>query len=248
VFRLREDDAVGDALVLVTTIDLQPRFPNGVAFPLCLLHLALTSTGELLATDGACGSETVHVIDIEEEALVGHVAPPGGIPGKPQGLATWGSLVAVSSWTSSYAGEHAVRLYSGARQHWSLIRILGGMYTPRLSSSEILLHPGCLRFSADGTELVIGRCNDGCLDVFTVHGAFVRRLASGLGYVHDVEPWGGGWLVACDGTHRRVRFVDGSHKPPVDLCDAFTPRAISAIPGKACVRLFVTWLFVGDPW
>ena len=68
--------------------------------------------------------------------------------------------------------------------------------------------PYGLRFTSDGTELVVVDGDDG-LSVFRVEdGSFVRRVATGLSYPWDVEECKGGWLVACCGSCT-IEFVGG---------------------------------------
>jgi hypothetical protein len=70
----------------------------------------------LLLTDA--GHDAVHVIDVAGRLHVGYVAAPGTIAGL-RGVATRGSLVAVSAWKSFWQGNHVVRVFEGSGAMWT---------------------------------------------------------------------------------------------------------------------------------
>jgi hypothetical protein len=190
----------------------------------------------LLVTDA--GHDAVHVIDVVGGVHVGYVAAPGAIAG-PRGVAARGSLAAVSSWKISWHGENVVRLFEGSGASWTAVRVLAGGFWGRGSADGQLYGPFGLRFSGDGTELVVADADNHRVSMFRVEdGAFVRQVATGLSRPYDVEECEGGWLVACHHTHT-VEFVsggvDGGGAGRPRLAEWCHPSALALVPGLGLV-------------
>ncbi len=154
----------------------------------------------LLLTDA--GHNAVHAIDVAGLVHAGYVAAPDTISG-PRGVAARGSLVAVSAWKRTDSGDHVVRLFEGSGARWSAIReVAGGFGAPGKSDGQ-LDRPLGLRFTGDGTGLVVADSGNGRGSLFRVEdGSFVRHVATGLsGSPFDLEECEGGWLVACYLSH-----------------------------------------------
>jgi hypothetical protein len=162
----------------------------------------------LLLTDA--GLDAVHVIDVVGRAHVGYVAAPGTIAG-PRGVAARGSLVAVSVWEGCgcYFGDHVVQLFAGSGARWTAVReVAGGFGGPGRADGQ-LSYPIGLRFSLDGTGLVVAEEGEDRVTMFRVEdGSFVRLVATGLDGPYDVEECEGGWLMACYISHT-IEFVGG---------------------------------------
>jgi hypothetical protein len=165
------------------------------------------SCRRLLVTDA--GHEAVHVIDAAGWKHVGYVAAPGTIVG-PRGVAARGSLVAVSTFKrGSSVDDHVVHIFEGSGASWSPARVLaGGFGGPGIAAGQ-LKWPRGLRFTGDGTGLVVADCGNNRVSMFRVDdGSFVRHVATGLRGPLDVEECEGGWLVACRSSHT-IQFVSG---------------------------------------
>jgi hypothetical protein len=163
----------------------------------------------LLLTDAGHGA--VHVVDVAGRVHVGYVAAPGTI-GRPRGVAARGSLVAVSAWKDGFRGEHVVRVFEGSGASWTAIRVVAGGFGGPGSAEGQLNRPYGLRFSGDGTVLVVAEWDRDRVSVFRVEdGSFVRHVATatGLSRPQDVEECEGGWLVACPYTGT-IEFVGAS--------------------------------------
>lgn len=123
-------------------VDAVDYYPSG--------YMAFATDHHLLVLTDV-GHGAVHVIDVVAKIHVGLVAAPGTIAG-PRGVAAKGSLVAVSAWSDLGHGEHVVRVYEGAGAAWALVRVLAG----RIGREDgVLSGPAGLRFTADGTGLVV---------------------------------------------------------------------------------------------
>jgi hypothetical protein len=183
----------------------------------------------LLLTDA--GHDAVHIIDVAGRVHVGYVAAPGTIAG-PRGVAARCCMVAVSAWrpeqdyshsnsdsyseSDSYssdpdprqrATDYTVLLFNGSGTSWTLVRIMradcGGPRCTVLCNQ--LVEPYGLRFTADGTGLVVA--SKDTVSMFHVRdGSFVRHSATGVYNARDVEESEGGWLVACIES-RTIEFV-----------------------------------------
>jgi hypothetical protein len=159
----------------------------------------------LLLTDA--GHDAVHVIDVVGRAHVGYVAAPGTIAG-PRGVAARGSLVAISTWRG-WLGDHVVRLFEGSGTSWTAVRVLGGGFGDPGREVGQLNEPAGLRFTADGTGLVVADWRNHRVSRFRVEdGTFVRHVATEVSCPMDVEECEGGWLVACFDSHT-IEFVGG---------------------------------------
>jgi hypothetical protein len=148
----------------------------------------------LLVTDA--GQAAVHVIDVAGQVHVGYVAAPGAIAG-PRGVAARGSLVAVSTWKSGSSTDHVVRVYEGSGASWTAVRVVGGGFGGPGSADGQLFRPCGLRFTGDGSSLVVLDAGNRRVSLFRVEdGSFVWHVATGLDSPCDVEEYGGVWLVA----------------------------------------------------
>ena len=158
----------------------------------------------LVVTDA--GNHAVHVIDVAGRVHVGYVAAPGTIDG-PRGVAARGSLVAVSVWAAVYTGDHVVRVFEGSGASWTAVRVVAGGFGGPGDADGQLKSPIGLRFTADGSALVVAERRGGRVSLFRVEdGSFVRHVATGLPALFDVEECEGGWLggVWMARTHHRV--------------------------------------------
>lgn len=207
----------------------RPRHDNFRHHFGCLGRMVFTdlnmSTRLLLVTD--VGRDAVHVVDVANEVHNGYVAAPGTISG-PQGVATRGSLVAVSAWDENGGSVHLFECTVGAG--WTPTRVL---------ARGQLRQPFGLRFTADGAGLVVaeGR-SKGCIArVSVVVGSVTRCKVNEDGDAcSDVEKCKGGWLVACsDGDDVKYVGVDG--QATLGHCGEplFRPVALALVPGLGLV-------------
>jgi hypothetical protein len=155
------------------------------------------------------GHDAVHVIDVAGRVHVGYVAAPGTIVG-PRGVAARGSLVAVSAWKEeSDSGDHVVRVFEGSGASWAAVRVVAGGFEGPGSAAGQLHHPYGLRFTGDGTGLVVADSVNQRVSMFRVEdGSFVRHVATWLDGPWVVEECEGGWLVVCQADHI-IEFVGG---------------------------------------
>lgn len=195
--------------------------------------MAFTGPGAcrlLVVTDA--GHHAVHVIDVVSRAHVGYVSAPGTID-RPRGVASHGSLVAVS--TCGIQGQ--VRVYKGSGATWAPVGVLSGTSAFTLGAGDRLYMLCGLRFTADGLGLVVADTN-GSVNMFRMKdGEFARHgaptvMPMGAGAPFDVEECEGGWLVAC---RRSIEFVSdaGAGKPAISQHGGqfYTPTAVAIIPG-----------------
>jgi hypothetical protein len=153
------------------------------------------STSRLLLLTDA-GHNCVHVIEVAGRVHVGYVAAPGIIAG-PRGVAARGSLVAVSAWSCDDFGDHVVRLFAGSGARWTAVRVVAGGFGAPGGVDGQLNRPYSLRFTGDGTGLVVADVGNHRVSVFRVEdGSFVRHVATGLRDPWDMEECEGGWVVA----------------------------------------------------
>ncbi len=131
----------------------------------------------------------------------------------PRCVAACAGLVAVSGWTKYDTGDHTVTLYAAGT--WARVRVVGVGRGSGAGDGQ-LLRPRGLRFSADGTRLVVADAGNVRVCCFRVSdGGFAGVVASkdahGLSSPFDVVEVAGGVLVAGTGNHRVVRVpADGS--------------------------------------
>jgi hypothetical protein len=164
-----------------------------------------TATSRLLLLTDA-GHNTVHVIDVAGQGHVGYVAAPGTIAG-PRGVAARGSLVAVSAWKEWDSGDHVVRVFEGSGASWTAVRELAGGFGGPSGADGQLNGPLGLRFTVEGTGLVVADMGNCRVSMFRVEdGSFARHVATGLNNPLDVEECEGGGLVACV-LSRTIEFV-----------------------------------------
>ena len=106
--------------------------------------------------------------------------------------------MAVSAWKGTMGrGDHVVQLFEGRGAVWTAVRVVTGGAHPsglwaRLRALREppwrLSGPCGLRFTGDGTGLVVADGESGRVSMFRVEdGSFVRHVATGLGAVFDVE-------------------------------------------------------------
>ena len=199
------------------------------------------TTRLLLLTDA--GHDAVHVIDAVGRVHVGYVAAPGTIAG-PRGVAARGSLVAVCTWKLYGSGDHVVRLFEGSGATWTAVRVVAGGFGDPGRAVGQLWSPYGLRFTADGTGLVVAECGARRVSMFRVgDGSFVRHVATGLGgSPDDVEECEGGWLVACGHPSHTIEFVGGDGVGWASLGkvgsgdgDFNCPAALALVPGLGLV-------------
>jgi hypothetical protein len=151
----------------------------------------------LLVTDD--GNEAVHVVDVVGREHVGYVTGPGTIPGV-RGVATRGNLAAIGVSKRDHP-ESGVRLYEGAAATWTLVRVVGGDVGHPCDAIGRLHCANGLRFTSDGTELVVAEWDTHRVSVFRVEdGSFLRYIVNDVGFPRDVEECEGEWLVSCWGS------------------------------------------------
>lgn len=152
-------------------------------------YLAFTgcaATGRYLVVTDA-GLHAVHVIDVVHKAHVGYVAAPLSIC-FPMALAARKSQVAVIAQKHYASDIRIIRLFEGSGAVWTVVREM---------SSTYWFGARGLRFTADGTNLVVANPWVGRVSLYRSDGSFVRHVVKGLGYPLDVEEWDNGWLVVC---------------------------------------------------
>ncbi len=187
------------------------------------------------------GTNSVHIVDVVEGRHEGYVVSRGEIPG-PRGVATRGTRLAVSCWTSVFGGDHVVRLFEGSGTTWRALRQLGG--TPGDAGGKLHV-PWGLRFTADGTGLAVAEGLNGRVSLFHVEdGSFVKHVATELLDPFDVEEGEAGWLVACKGS-RTVVLVSGAgavstlrlddQEMPEQPDPQPLPVALAVVPGVGLV-------------
>lgn len=185
------------------------RFPHEQFHESGWLAFSDGAEHHLLVTDHR--NDVVHVIDVARRCHIGYVGARGSIPG-PRGVATKGSLAAVTSWDMWDCGDHVVRVYVGRATDWVLLRrIAGGFGVPGGGDGQ-LAEPLGLRFTRDGSGLAVADWGNSRACLFSVaDGSFVRHLVTDLqdseGGPVDLEEYGGGWLITC-GFSADVRWVD----------------------------------------
>jgi hypothetical protein len=164
------------------------------------------SARRLLVTDVGC--DAVHIVDVVGRAHVGYVAAPGSIAG-PRGVAARGSLVAVGVWRKGGSGDHVVQLFEGSGTSWTALRVVaGGFGHPGRADGQLCIPRG-LRFTGDGTGLVVADYGNKRASRFSVaDGSFVGHIVVGVPDPRDVEEYDGGWLVACGDFHV-LHVIDG---------------------------------------
>ena len=200
------------------------------------------------------GRDAVHVIDVAGQSHVGYVAAPGRIAG-PRGVAARGSAAAVSTWKQHSNGAHAVHVFEGSRGSWTRVRGVGdGIGHPSTTDGH-LNRPLGLRFTGDGTGLVVADTWNHRVSLFSsVDGSFQGHVATGLSSPYDIEEHAGGWLVT---QTEHVVFVtgeDGADRALLHPCGSNVRALILAladvmvVPGMGMVlrdmaagRIFVFW-------
>ena len=186
-----------------------------------LAFVGCTTSRLLLVSDA--GSEAVHVVDVVGRKHVGYVAAPGTIDG-PKQIATRGSLVAVNvepcrpGW--SKMGDSKVVLFEGSGASWMKVREVQNLGCGPGRADGRLYDSTGLRFTRDGTGLVVANNGSASVSILRVQDwTFERHVVAHpkesmmFKRFVDVEECEGGWLVAYamfgDGhDHGAVVFVD----------------------------------------
>ena len=174
----------------------------------------------LLVTDHgkSDGSGAVHVVDVVRGTHVGYVAAPGTIRW-PRGVATRKSLAAISCWESTLL----VRVFEGSGGTWTSVR-------------TITVAAVGLRFTADGSGLVVPDYHRGCLRIFSVTAEDSSPWSDGgkLDIPLDVEECGmrAGWVV-CD--YKGLVAVSGTNEKAKRRNLGFSPLALAVVPGLGLV-------------
>jgi hypothetical protein len=147
------------------------------------------------------------------------------------------------------SGDHVVVVYRGSGAVWEAVRVIGGGFGRPGSRDGQLKLPYGLRFSGDGSAVVVADCFNHRASVFRVgDGGFVRHIATWLRWPYDVEEVEGGWLVACSNSHT-VAFVgdgdgDGGGRPTLGKAGGGSgrgdvefqlPFALAVVPGLGLV-------------
>ena len=193
---------------------------NGGDTPSGYLAFVGCTTSRLLLVSDA-GSEAVHVVDVVGRKHVGYVAAPGTIDG-PKQIATRGSLVAVNVRPSStglpYTGEYKVVLFEGSGVSWMKVREVQNLGCKRGCADERLYDSTGLRFTRDGTGLVVANNGSASVSILRVQDWTFERhvvahpmLSMTFKRFVDVEECEGGWLIAYatrNADHCAVTFVD----------------------------------------
>ena len=104
----------------------------------------------LLVADTFNGA--VHVIDVVTQQHVGHVNTPRSID-SPRGVATKGTLVAISAWSNLEYARYMIHVFRGSGASWELEACIRGGWGE--VGPVYMSWPNGLRFTADGTGLVV---------------------------------------------------------------------------------------------
>ncbi len=116
--------------------------------------------------------------------------------------------MAVSAFNRRDSGDHVVHVFEGSGAMWNAVSVVAGGFGRPGSAHGQLREPCGLRFTGDGTGLVVVDRGNGRLSLFRVEDwSFARHIATGLTYPLDVEVCEGGWLVACCHSHTTIEFV-----------------------------------------
>jgi hypothetical protein len=189
-----------------STPPLQFKFISSGSWSGALAFTGPATSRLLLVSDA--GHDAVHVVDVIARVHVGYVAAPGSIAG-PRGVTARQSQVAVSAWNHGGSGSHVIHLFEGSGASWARVRVLGGLGGTGAADGQLSMPEG-LRFTSDGTGLVVAEWGNGRVSMFLVgDGSFVRHVVTGLSHPLDVEECQGGWLVACFGSDS-IEFVGGA--------------------------------------
>ena len=151
-------------------------------------------------------------------------------------------MVAVSLWPVGGSGDHVVRMFEGSGTRWTpQVRVVAGGFRSPGSADGQLSQPYGLRFTGDGTGLIVADAGNYRVSMFRVEdGTFVQHVTAGTTYPFDVEEYEGGWLVACGGSDtidfvsggvRRVRLGKGGSGDG----ELNTPSALALVPGLGLV-------------
>lgn len=173
----------------------------------------------LLVTDSM--NQIVHVLGPRTGTHAGHLAPEGTIKG-PRGVATRGSLVAVSFMEHRCAHTSGVDLFRrDGHASWTKVWSMKPLEAHLSRTYHGMLFPDGLRISRDGTRIALAlNGTDAVLMVDAKDGTGIEYLPPDVPCVQDVEEFQDGWLVAYTPILTRVGAVEivttrGSEPGPV---------------------------------
>jgi hypothetical protein len=170
-----------------------------------LAFMGPPSRRRLLVTDA--GHAAVHIIDVVGKTHEGYVAPPGTLFG-PRGVAARGNLVAVSTWKFMHESPHTIVVFEGSGTTWSMLRAIATGFGGPGGADGQLYTPSGLRFTGDGTKLVVADEFNNRVSMFRVEdGSFERHVVTQIVSPQDVEEWEDGWLVSSFDFNRSIQFV-----------------------------------------
>jgi hypothetical protein len=164
-------------------------------------YLAFVGAGGLLLVTDV-GQDSVHVFDVVGGRHAGYVGGRWSITA-PRGVAVKGGKVVVSCWRERSITGGTLRLFEGAGVDWV------PLWTMTEALNGGMRCPYGLRFTADGSRVLVADPGAGCVKVFRVSdGSFVQDLLNtGLEEPWDVEECEDGWIVAHAYGCPRVEFL-----------------------------------------
>jgi hypothetical protein len=164
------------------------------------------------------GNRRVSVFDVrgfwtdKDPVLVGIIASREGTA--PRGVAACAAFIAVSSWAVVSSGDHVVELYDATTL--KLVRVLGAGCGCGAGFGK-LRQPCGLRFSADGTSVIVADCGNRRMCVFSTSGMCSATFSGMSESPRDVVELASGTLVAAD--HSLLHLdVDGSTICVLEQC------------------------------
>jgi hypothetical protein len=195
-----------------------------------------TSPPLLVVTDA--GRNAVHVIDVVLEQHKGFVVSPGTLLG-PRSVATAPGRVAVSFWEAPDGSGHStVRLFGGSCDSaWGLLRETAVHMLPDTKLG--FLNPSGLRFTADGSGLVVCEHLQDRVTRFDV-GTFDALVSDVMKSPTDLEECEGGWVVASAFGVEFMKPKQGSTPELVKTAwgkgrEISLPTALAVLPGVGLI-------------
>jgi len=137
-------------------------------------------------------TDTVHAIDVVRRKHMGYVGVPGGVPAC-LGVASRGPLVAVGCDDTDFGDEHSMMLFEEQEDgtwatRWAVTNPLGGGGG---------YHPRALRFTTDGTKLlVLDSTMWRVSHVSVADGSLLRHIIPRVRRPWDIQQFAGGLLVS----------------------------------------------------
>ena len=189
------------------TFSVEFKFLEDMGYSGWMAFMGPPTCRRLLVADSGVGA--VHIIDVVGRLHAGFVAAPGTLLGC-RGVAAWGDLVAVSAWRDFHYSEHLIHVFEGSGTTWFPARRVVSCFGVRNRPTEELWHPRGLRFTADGSKMVIADQSLNCVSTFRVKdGSFEGYATKSVHSPCDVEEWEGGWLVTSQLNSAIYHVVDG---------------------------------------